>query len=231
MSDPLKTLISLDRTSAPISPGPASAALLLPTETAGRKKGFPVWAIILVVLGGLFLMFSAVAVIGIAGGSGDPKAGFTTMPAAPAAEKSLGADKGPAAYTVGKTFLSGDFQYTFHGVKTGLTQVGGQYNRQKAQGVYTRLDVTVKNVGDQPMYFDADGRIKVEDAAGRQFSADGTANIFGNKDLTGWYTELNPGNSIRAYAFYDLPKGVKAVRAVVSTDGFLFDRDVVVTLA
>jgi hypothetical protein len=47
------------------------------------------------------------------------------------------------------------------------------------------------------------------DQKGRQFSADTTANIYSGDSGDVWMTEINPGNSVKGYLFFDVPKGTK----------------------
>lgn len=213
------------------SPGPA------PWAAPAKRKTSPL-LIIAVVVGAMLLLCSGLGAVALLAGE-EPKKTSVTTDSSEAADAGEGAGHIPAApavgtdvasYKVGKTFTSGDFRYTIHAVKTGIVKVGGQYSAEKAQGAFTRLDITVKNVGDEAHYFDTDQRIKVEDRTGRQFSSDTGANIFGNEGEDGWLTEINPGNAIRAYAFFDLPEGVKASRAVIGAGLFSFEPDAVVPL-
>lgn len=219
------------------APGPPPWAGQVWTEAhpAAKPKtthaGLKVFVIIASVVLGLC---TAMGLIGaLAGGSGEPKPGFTTMPAVPQDSVAAPADAttGPQVYKLGKTFRSGDFEYTVHKVKTGLASVGGQYVEQKAQGSFTRLDVSIKNVTKSPRYFDTDLRVKVQDVKGRQFSASTEANLVGNDGQNGLFTEINPGNEIRAFAYFDLPKGAKATKVVVSAGLFSFEADAVVPLS
>jgi phosphotransferase system IIB component len=189
-----------------------------------RRKGLPGWAWVGIVVA-LVTLFCGGMVVAFANGGEEKDAFSETFVSDPPS-----ASEGPAVVRLGKTFRSGNFQYTIHNVKTGLNGVGDDYNVRKAQGSYTRLEITVKNVGQIPAYFDSDSRIKVEDATGSRFSADTTAAIYGNPDEDGWFTEINPGNAIKAYAFFDLPKGVIADRAVVSPGMLTFEADAVVPL-
>lgn len=139
-------------------------------------------------------------------------------------------DAGPPVHRIGEAFTSGQFEYTIHGVKTGIREVGGEYLKERAQGRFTRLEITVKNIDDESHYFDTDIRIKVEDDDGRQFSSSTPANVTGNPDNQGWMTEINPGNSVRLFAFFDLPQNAEAERAVIGAGVFSFENDAVVPL-
>jgi hypothetical protein len=213
------------------------------------KKPLPAWAVVLIVLGLIFVLCSFTA-LGLVGGANkdetaQPAAVVVVqesqkltqtpghIPAAPAVGTKVTAKVTtvPAPPGVGTTFRVADFQYTIHAVKTGISKVGGAYTQERAQGAFTRLDITVKNVSDGPEFFDTDLRLKVEDATGRRFSSSSGANIFGNEGQDGWFTEINPGNAIRAYAFFDLPKGAKATRLLVSAGIFTLKKDAIVQLS
>lgn len=199
-------------------------------ETKPKRKGHVLlWLAGALVLG--FLLCGVGSLIAATGGAA-PQPGFTTMPAqAPVAEQPSAGETAVTTRKVGQTFRSGDFEYTIHKVKTGLPSVGGEYLKEKAQGSFTRLDISVKNVSGKARYFDTDLRIKVEDAKGRQFSSSSAANVVGNDAAKGWFTEINPGNKIRAFAFFDLPSDAKATRVVVSAGLFDFEADAIVPLS
>jgi len=196
-----------------------------------RSKGIGAWGWVGIVTGVVALLCGGL-VTALAGSTDiRPEQGLTAMPSIDVVTDPPSASEPPAVYKVGKTFRSGGFQYTVHRVKTGLTTVGNEYLRHKAQGSFTRLDVTVKNTEDQAVYFDADSRIKVEDKNGRRFSSDVTASVYGNSQISPWFTEINPGNSIRAFMYFDLPKGVVAENAVVSPGMLAFEADAIVPLS
>ncbi|MER6590368.1 DUF4352 domain-containing protein [Micromonospora purpureochromogenes] len=48
-----------------------------------------------------------------------------------------------------------------------------------------------------------------QDGSGRKYEADGEAGIYGNSNGSGLLDEINPGNSVRANVFFDVPKGTK----------------------
>jgi hypothetical protein len=234
--EPFETLASWDRSARPdgtecwderpwVSPGtPPWDGQMTPAPrkrmSAGTWIGIALAVLVTLLCGGLLLATMSAQ-------PGEVK-GLTApqeVTAPPSADEAA-----EVTHAVGKTFRSGDFQYTVHAVKRGLTQAGDQYTREKAQGAFTRLDVTVENVTDGPVYFDTDLRVKVEDKTGRRFSSDSAANIVGNDGRDGWFTEINPGNEIRAFAYFDLPKDVKAVQVVVSAGMLRFEADAVVPL-
>ncbi|WP_338811645.1 DUF4352 domain-containing protein [Dermacoccus nishinomiyaensis] len=81
---------------------------------------------------------------------------------------------------------------------------------KKAQGSYTLVHVTVKNVGTEAETMMADGP-KAYDANGVGYEAtlDGAIYIEGNDTL---YTEINPGNTLKGILVFDAPKGTKLTK-------------------
>ncbi|BCB84246.1 DUF4352 domain-containing protein [Phytohabitans suffuscus] len=59
---------------------------------------------------------------------------------------------------------------------------------------------------------------------------DGEAGIYGNKDGAGFLDEINPGNQVRAFVYFDVPKGTKLTAVVFDAGLFTLAEDAVVTL-
>ncbi|MEJ3749524.1 DUF4352 domain-containing protein [Actinomycetes bacterium KLBMP 9797] len=150
------------------------------------------------------------------------------------ADAAASGDKAPAeapkTYRVGQTVRGGDFEFVVKGTKCGLSQVGESILNRKAQGSFCRFDISVKNVTKSAHLFHADGTVTAQDATGREYESDGEANIYGNKDGAGFLDEINPGNTVRAFVYFDVPKGTKLTS--ITFDAGLFTRaeDAVVTL-
>lgn len=188
-----------------------------------------------------------VAVIGIAtaassgsGGSSDPApTSAVTQPAAdatsqpaqsaasrPAATKTTQRTTHNAAPTktaakgagIGTPVKSGDLQFTVTKVVRGQQQVGTDFMAQKAQGSYTLVHVTVRNVGnDSETLIDSDQKIK--DAENKTYSPDSGAELaMDNNDV--WLAQINPGNAVDGVLVYDMPVGVRAT--AIDFSGGLF---------
>ena len=82
-----------------------------------------------------------------------------------------------------------------------------EYLIQKAQGQYCRASLKVENVGNEAQTMFASNQY-LFDASGRKFSADATANMYDDSSKL-MFEEINPGNSIKGYVFFDVPKGTK----------------------
>jgi hypothetical protein len=117
-----------------------------------------------------------------------------------------------------------------HGVKCGIADVGSSYLKRKAQGTFCRVDVSVKNVTKKAHLFHADGTVSARDASDREYEADGEANIYGNKDGAGFLDEINKGNSIRSFVYFDVPKNTKLTTIVFDAGLFTLAEDAVVSL-
>jgi len=62
----------------------------------------------------------------------------------------------------------------------------------------------------------------VYDAKGRQYSASVSADIDGNGGNGGgvFLNQINPGDAVRGKIYFDLPKGDRAVKAVLHDSAF-----------
>ncbi|MFC4110347.1 DUF4352 domain-containing protein [Micromonospora zhanjiangensis] len=147
----------------------------------------------------------------------------TKTTAAPAPAK-------PKTFGIGDKVRGGDFEFTVNSVKCGISQVGNSYLNHKAQGTFCRLSVTAMNVTKSAKLFHADGTITAHDASGREYDVDGEAAIYGNDDAKGFLDEINPGNSVKANVYFDVPKGTKLKTITFDAGLFTFAEDAVVTL-
>lgn len=107
---------------------------------------------------------------------------------------------------VGTPVRDGKFEFTVTKVEPGVKNVGGEYG-QNAQGSYTLVHVTVKNIGDQAQSM-SDSDQKATDAKGTQYSVDSMAGAYiqGNDVL---FNQINPGNQIKGTLVFDVPAGTQ----------------------
>jgi len=118
------------------------------------------------------------------------------------------AAKAAAAPQLGKIVRDGKFAFTVTAVKCGIAQVGTNvYLIQKAQGQYCRASLTVENIGNEAQTMFASNQY-LFDTKGRKFSADATANMYDDSAKL-MFEEINPGNSLKGFVFFDVPKGTK----------------------
>ncbi|MGC4805261.1 DUF4352 domain-containing protein [Micromonospora sp. DT233] len=131
---------------------------------------------------------------------------------------------------IGDKVRGGDFVFTVKGVKCGISRVGSEFLNKKAQGAFCRVGVTVKNVTKSAHTFHADGTLTAQDASGRKYDVDGAAAIYGNSDGQGFLDEINPGNTVTANVYFDVPKGTKLKTITFDAGLFTLAEDAVVTL-
>ncbi|MGW5559975.1 DUF4352 domain-containing protein [Micromonospora sp. NPDC003944] len=148
----------------------------------------------------------------------------------PAKTSATPAETKPKAASIGDKVRGGDFEFTVKSVKCGIAKVGSEFLNTKAQGAFCRVSVTVKNVTKKAHSFHADGSISAQDGSGRKYEVDGEAGIYGNDDGQGFLDEINPGNSVTANVFFDVPKGTKLKTITLDAGLFTLAEDAVVTL-
>ncbi|QDY06927.1 DUF4352 domain-containing protein [Micromonospora sp. HM134] len=153
-------------------------------------------------------------------------------PAAPAPAKKTEAPAPPKPKTpgIGDKVRGGDFEFTVKSMKCGISRVGNDFLNKKAQGTFCKVSVTVKNVTKRAHTFHADGSLSAQDSSGREYEADGEAGIYGNSDGQGFLDEINPGNSVTANVYFDVPKGTKLKTVTLDAGLFTFAEDAVVAL-
>jgi hypothetical protein len=186
-----------------------------PQQQPPRKKRHWVRNIFLV-FAGLIVLIVIISVAANKGSKGTPTAssGGTSANAAPAP---------PQAAKIGTPVRDGKFQFTItsisHAKSVGDTADG---LGDTAQGEYTILHVTVTNIGSQPQTLD-DSSQYIYDASGRKYdvstSADIDLNSASGSDSV-FFNDINPGNTVHGELAFDMPKGVKAVKAELHDSAF-----------
>ena len=120
---------------------------------------------------------------------------------------------------IGTAVKSGDLEFTVSKVVRGKTSVGEDFFAQKAQGRYTLVYVTVRNVGSDSETF-LDSEQKIKDADNKTDSPHSAAELaMKNNDV--WLSDINPGNAVDGVLVYDMPVGVQATAIEFSAG--LFD--------
>ena len=198
-----------------------------PPQRPPKKKRHLVRNILLG-LAGIIVLIVISSIAANKGGKGTPAASSSSSstPAAsskstPAASsKSTPANAAPAA-KIGTPVRDGKFQFTITSVshaKTAGDTADGL--GASAQGKYTILHVTVTNIGSQPQTLD-DSSQYVYDASGRKYDASTNADIYlnGSSDSV-FLNDINPGNTVKGKIAFDMPAGVKAVKAELHDSAF-----------
>lgn len=186
-----------------------------------RKRGKGCLGLVL----GVVVLFIIIGVIAGIAGSGSSNSGSTaaSSPSTGTSPSSAPAQAAAKPATVGTPVRDGKFQFTITSVSEAKS-VGDTADGlgDTAQGEYTILHVTVKNIGTEAQTFD-DGSQYVYDATGRKYdastdadmdlnSSDGADSVFLN--------DINPGNTVQGQLAFDMPSGTKAVRAELHDSAF-----------
>jgi hypothetical protein len=124
---------------------------------------------------------------------------------------------------IGTPVRDGKFQFTVTSVSHAKS-VGDTADSfgDTAQGEYTILHVTVTNIGSQPQTLD-DSSQYVYDASGRKYDASTSADIDLNSASGSdrlFLNDINPGNTVRGELVFDMPAGLKAVKAELHDSAF-----------
>lgn len=154
-----------------------------------------------------------------------PAAGTTAATASkPAASTKAASTKAaptkaaPKEPGIGTPVKSGDLQFTVTKVVRNQTEVGQEYLSERAQGRYTLVYVTVRNVGGGSETLVDDDQ-KIKDADNKTYSPDSMAEIsMKNNDV--FFEQINPGNAVDGVLVYDMPVGVRAT--AIDFSGGLF---------
>ena len=165
-------------------------------------------------LAGFIVLIVIISVAANGGSNGTPAAGSGAAPAnaAPAA---------PQVAKIGTPVRDGKFQFTItsvsHAKSVGDTADGFG---DTAQGKYTILHVTVTNISSQPQTL-FDSNQYVFDASGRKYDVSTSADmdINGASDSV-LFNDINPGNTVRGELAFDMPAGLKAVKAELHDSAF-----------
>ena len=132
-------------------------------------------------------------------------------------KSSSSASKKPAATTakIGQPADDGKFQFTVNSIKCGETSLSDSLGNVEstAQGQFCRLNVTVKNIANQPQSLDETAQY-LYSAQGAKYSTDTDADIWAQpSDQDPWDNDINPGNSLTSDIMFDVPKNVTPVTA------------------
>ncbi|SIM83760.1 DUF4352 domain-containing protein [Micromonospora cremea] len=112
---------------------------------------------------------------------------------------------------VGEAARDGKFEFKVKSAKCGVAKVGSDMLGQKAQGQFCLVTVNVKNIGKEAQMFDGSSQ-KAYAADGTEYSADGGAAIYANKNAETFLNDVNPGNQVSGVVVFDIPKNVKLAK-------------------
>ncbi|MFE9691915.1 DUF4352 domain-containing protein [Micromonospora sp. NPDC005806] len=120
-------------------------------------------------------------------------------------------DAKPKTAKIGQPARDGKFEFTVKSSKCGVTKIGTDLIGAKAQGQFCLVTVNVKNIGKESQMFDGSSQ-KAYAANGTEYSADGGAAIYANKNAETFLNDINPGNQVTGVVVFDIPKNVKLAK-------------------
>ncbi|MER5454639.1 DUF4352 domain-containing protein [Micromonospora sp. NPDC002389] len=132
------------------------------------------------------------------------------------------------ATKIGDAARDGKFEFTVESSKCGVKKVGSDLLGAKAQGQFCLVTVNVKNIGKESQMFDGSSQ-KAYAADGTEYSADGSAALYANKNAETFLNDINPGNQVTGVIVFDIPKDVELTK--LSLHDSMFSGGVVVALS
>ncbi|MFI7080627.1 DUF4352 domain-containing protein [Micromonospora sp. NPDC049903] len=135
---------------------------------------------------------------------------------------------GEKAAKIGDAARDGKFEFTVESNKCGVKKVGSDLLGAKAQGQFCLVTVNVKNIGKESQMFDGSSQ-KAYAADGTEYSADGSAALYANKNAETFLNDINPGNQVTGVIVFDVPKDVELTK--LSLHDSMFSGGVVVALS
>lgn len=176
----------------------ALIALILGISALRRKEPQKAPAIIAIVLGGLGILVSGIAMlVGLVVGAGLTSSMIDVQDSTTATEEA------PTIAKIGEPAVDGTFTFTVNDMECGITTVGTEYLNATAQGQFCRFGITVTNTGQEPQYMFGANQ-QAFDAAGREFAQDSKPGMYDDSSNV-WMTEINPGNSVTGNIYFDIP--------------------------
>jgi hypothetical protein len=130
--------------------------------------------------------------------------------------------------TIGDAVHDGQFEFVVTAVTCGRAELNNGILRAQAQGQFCVVDLTVRNIGDEPRHF-GDGLQKAFGPDGDQYAADTNAGVVANGNGAAIWNVINPGNAVEAKIVFDIP--VAATIAAVELHDSAFSGGVRVTVA
>lgn len=165
----------------------------------------------------LTVILALVVVGGIAGAAGGGNKSNTNSSSSSKAKTETKAETAK----IGTAARDGKFEFTANSLKCGEASIGSQYLNKTAQGQFCRLNLTVKNIGNEAQSLDSSSQY-LFNAAGQKYAADGTATLYAEPSgaSSTWYNDVNPGNSVTGDIIFDIPKDQTPATAELHDSAF-----------
>ncbi len=193
-----------------------------PPAPAPAKKNFFARHKVLTILGGIVLLVVIISVASNAGGNTDQADnGSSTSSSDSKAPEEGKTEEKPKddAPGLNTPVEKGKFEFTVVAVENLGTEIGTAPLTTKAQGQFVKLDIKVNNISKSAETFLVN-YIKLEDAEGRTFDADGSASIYLGADASTWISQINPGNTLEGPVVFDIPADAVPTKLIVNDSAF-----------
>lgn len=169
------------------------------------------------ILTGIMVIILIAVIASVAGGSNTS----TTSENKSSESSSASSDSEQATTAkIGEAARDGKFEFTITKMNCGQKTIGNnEFLREEAQGEFCVMDLTIKNIGDEPQTLFADDQY-VYNSDGQKYSYDDEA-LFALEDVSNiWLEEINPGNTVKGKLVFDVPKGAKITKAELHDSSF-----------
>ncbi|OKI20512.1 hypothetical protein A6A08_22760 [Nocardiopsis sp. TSRI0078] len=165
----------------------------------------------------LFLVLAVACAVVVL--SGDPDG--TAPEGQPGGGAEEGGDASAESVGIGEPGTVGQWQVTVNGIET-ADVYGDDFVRERAQGEFTIVSMTVKNTGNEATSFDGSA-VSLVDADGNTYSS--STMLFQEESLL--HEQVNPGNQVSGTAVFDAPEGTEITEIHVE-DVWSFEEPLVI---
>jgi hypothetical protein len=189
----------------PRQPGASRPGTRQPRKARPRTTRGPLlWTLAAVsVLVGLFLFGAAAQNFGR---NSDPAAATAAAgkPKATTPAKGTGAT-GAKPPGFGDPVRDGRFEFVVSRADCSKSNLGMEHLKRTAKGKYCVVDLSVKNIADNPQLFLGSAQ-EAFDAAGTKFSDDEIAGLYANVNTQTFLRIIGPGEKVVGKVVFDVPK-------------------------
>jgi len=196
-------------------PGPVQPGTRQPRAVRSRTARGPLlWALAAVgVLVGLFLFGAAAQNFGRVSDTA-----ATTAAAGPPKGTGKARSKVTKQPGLGDAVRDGRFEFVVSRVDCSKASLGRKPLTRTAQGKYCVVDLSVKNIADNPQLLLGSAQ-KAFDAAGTEFTDDKIAGLYANDETQTFLQKIDPGDQVVGKIVFDVPAST-ALTTVELHDSF-----------
>lgn len=121
---------------------------------------------------------------------------------------------------LGDPVRDGKFEFVVNNVECDVATVGEDPVSKTAQGQFCLVNLSVKNIGDEPQTM-SDANQSAVGSNGAAYNADTEAGLLANDTNSQvWLTDINPGNQVTGMLVFDVPKDVDLTTLTLHDSAF-----------